>query len=275
MSAADYFMDDPREADRLADKVEPADWVDEYLTPYLDDGPDGDGIQAGGAVLEVACGPAVLLRELRCRRPDLSCIGVDVSTDRLRHAGSRGEAPILIAGQATALPFRTARFDLVYCRMLLQYLPDPAAAVSELVRVARPGGRVLLQDLDGQLVSHFPPDPALDADLVEVLAALERTGFDPYVGRTLFGHAHAAGLTDLVVTAEAYHLIAGCVLPTERARWQLKFAIARPAIAAALGEARADAAIAGYLSYLDRPDSITFSYQFTVTGRSTSGTSRP
>jgi len=63
------------------------------------------------------------------------------------------------------------------------------------------------------------------------------------------------------------NVIAGRIDPTRRQQWLLKFDIAKPAIVAALGSAGADAAIQQFMEYLDRKDALTFSTQFTVTGR--------
>jgi ubiquinone/menaquinone biosynthesis C-methylase UbiE len=171
----------------------------------------------------------------------------------------------LAAGDANRLPFAEASFDLIYARMVLQYLSNPSAAVAEMVRVCRPGGIVLLQDLDGQLVAHYPPDPALDEELHIVLKSLRATGFNPHVGRALYHYAYMAGLSNLKVQVEGYHVIAGSISAELRRQWALKIAIARPAIVAALAD-RSKAFIDRFMSYLDRPDTFTFSQQITVVG---------
>ena len=47
-------------------------------------------------------------------------------------------------GSIDAIPVEDASFDLVLCLQVLEHVPDPAAAIRELRRVVRPGGRVLL-----------------------------------------------------------------------------------------------------------------------------------
>lgn len=59
-------------------------------------------------------------------------------------------------GDAEALPFRTSVFDLVVCRYASHHFPNVAHAIGEMVRVVRPGGRVVLED------TTAPEDPALD-----------------------------------------------------------------------------------------------------------------
>ncbi len=264
MTNSHYLMEDPREASRLADKVDSARWVEHYLGTLLADNAE-PGVPPDARVLDVGCGPAVLLNEVGRRRPDVRCVGVDVSLQRLS-----GIEPIrsltLAAGDANRLPFAEASFDLIYTRMVLQYLNNPSAAVAEMVRACRPGGSVLLQDLDGQLVTHYPPDPELDEELQAVLKSLRATGFNPNVGRALYHYAYMAGLSNLKVQVEGYHVIAGNISAELRRQWALKIAIARPAIVAALPD-RSEAFIDRFMSFLDRPDTFTFSQQITVVGQ--------
>ena len=62
-----------------------------------------------------------------------------------------------IHGYADALPVEDASFDLVLCTQVLEHVPDPAAAVRELRRVLRPGGRALVTT-HGVAVFHPNPD---------------------------------------------------------------------------------------------------------------------
>ena len=109
-----------------------------------------DAAPDDGAVLDVGTGPGVLLMELARRRPDLRLTGVDVSSDmvvaaqrNLREYGPRASARV---GDVTALPFPDRSFDTVVSSFSLHHWEDPEAAVPELARVLRPGGRVLIYD---------------------------------------------------------------------------------------------------------------------------------
>ena len=62
-------------------------------------------------------------------------------------------------GDAVSLPFRDASVDAVRCERVFQHLPDPEAAVAEMVRVLRPGGRVVLMDSDWGTGIVHPVDP--------------------------------------------------------------------------------------------------------------------
>ena len=101
---------------------------------------------AGDRVLDVATGTGMVAAEL-LRRCECSVVGIDQSTAMLARARARfaaveGSRIELVEGQAEALPFADASFDVLTVTYLLRYVDDPAATVRELARVLRPGGRI-------------------------------------------------------------------------------------------------------------------------------------
>jgi len=105
----------------------------------------------GGAVLDVGTGPGVLLVELAARRPDLRLTGVDLSADMIaaatRNLEPFGERACARVGDVTSLPFPDRSFDLIVSSLSLHHWDHPEAAVPELARILRPGGRVYIYDL--------------------------------------------------------------------------------------------------------------------------------
>ena len=257
---AGYFMEDAREAARLADKVDADGWVRNYLSAL---------IPAHGRILDVGCGPGVIAAAVARAWPGCSVVGVDLSEARLAvAAGNAAGLPATFQrGDACALPFSDGSFDLVYARFVLEYLPDAQLAVREMAGVCRPGGSVLLQDLDGQLLWHDPPDPLLQQLLQRAVAGHAEYGFDPLVGRRLHRLAGQASLFDLQVRIEPYHLIAGTAEPAQWQRWKLKFDIGLPALGRVIGERDAQLLADRFLDYLNRDDTLTYSVAFTVVGR--------
>jgi len=258
---ADYIMEDPREAMRLELKVDAHAWVQRYLAHR---------VQAGAEVLSVGCGPGVILREVSALDGSIRATGIDVSAERVQEAKQKNRRipqVNFVRGDAQAMEFPPDRFDLVYSRMLLEYLKDKEGAVREMVRVCKRGGTVLLQDLDGQLLWHYPEDPVVQETAEKVVKALSPTGFDPFVGRKLFSLAQKAGLKNIDVQVECYHLIAGEIEPAILKQWELKLEIAGPQLARLLGsESEAREQTRRFLEYLRRPDTLTYSTVFTVTG---------
>ncbi len=260
-ASADYIMEDPREAMRLELKVDPHAWVQKYLAGR---------IHAHAEVLSIGCGPGVILREVCALDASIRATGLDISDERVQEAKQRNRENAqanFVRGDAQAMDFASNSFDLVYSRMLLEYLKDKESAVKEMVRVCKRGGVVLLQDLDGQLLWHYPEDPVVQGTVEKVVRALAATGFDPFVGRKLFSLAHRAGLKNIDVQVECYHLIAGEIEPAILEQWELKLEIAEPRLARLLGsENEAREQSRRFLEYLCRADTLTYSTVFTVTG---------
>ena len=111
-------------------------------------------IAGRGPALEIGVGTGRIALPLHRRGIDL--VGVDLSVPMLarlvRNAGDRRPFG-LVAGDATALPFRSARFGAVLCSHVLHLIPPWRAAVGEALRMLLPGG-VLLVDFGGG-----PPAP--------------------------------------------------------------------------------------------------------------------
>ncbi|MFO0709257.1 MAG: class I SAM-dependent methyltransferase [Sandaracinus sp.] len=95
----------------------------------------------GREVLEVGCGTGLVLE--RVARVAARAEGVDLSPGMLAHARGRGLS--VREGDATALPFADASFDVVYAFKVLAHVPDIERAIAEMFRVVRPGGHVLVE----------------------------------------------------------------------------------------------------------------------------------
>ena len=98
---------------------------------------------AGLEVLDVGCGD----------RPYEQLLG---GASRIVEFDVPGNAHADLHGSIDALPVEDASFDVVLCLQVLEHVPDPAAAVRELRRVVRPGGRVLASTHG---VYPFHPNP--------------------------------------------------------------------------------------------------------------------
>lgn len=99
--------------------------------------------------LEVACGPGLIARALAPRvgevhGVDLTPAMVDLATAEAQRAGITNARFSLADG--TALPFEPASYDGAVTRFSLHHIPLPIRCVSEMARVVRPGGWVVLAD---------------------------------------------------------------------------------------------------------------------------------
>jgi ubiquinone/menaquinone biosynthesis C-methylase UbiE len=100
----------------------------------------------GEKVLDIGTGTANYLLELA--RLGLDCAGLDVGSGMLLRAREKAAREALslklCVAKAEALPFKTARFDLVLSVTAFEFFTDPARAVAEMCRVCRPGGRIVV-----------------------------------------------------------------------------------------------------------------------------------
>lgn len=102
-------------------------------------------------LLDLGCGVGHLLQWLARHSGPMQGYGVDLSLNSLRRARAAG-TPRLCCADAAALPYADASFDAIVCNGAAHHLPDLAAALRELHRVLRPGGRlVLFEPVDSPL----------------------------------------------------------------------------------------------------------------------------
>jgi SAM-dependent methyltransferase len=102
-------------------------------------------IPQGGVTLDVGSGPGNVTASLaRAAGPDGLALGVDISEPMLARAVRAEAGPNVgfLRADAQRLPFRNETFDAVVSIAMLQLIPEPAAALAEMVRVLRPGARM-------------------------------------------------------------------------------------------------------------------------------------
>ena len=256
-----YFMNDPREANRLALKVNPDDFIEKYLSSFVKD---------SSKVLDVGCGSGVITTALGKKFPNAIITGIDLNEDRFKKENSSLDSNSnvnFIVGNARKLPFNNEYFDIVFIRFLLEYLKNPVEIIKEMLRVLKYGGVIVLQDLDGQLCTHYPENNLLQTRLFKIIKYLEKDGFDPFIGRKLFSFLRSEKVTNISIEVNPYHLFAGSIDDHNLAIWDLKLDIALPEIAKALeSEESAITFKNDYLEFLKDAETLTFSNVFTVTG---------
>ena len=99
-------------------------------------------------VLCVGLGTGNELTSLRARAPELDIVGVDISlaglTRARRKPAGEGQGTAFALTDSQQLAFRDASFDRVLCYHVTDFVPAPATATAEMMRVLRPGGRFVI-----------------------------------------------------------------------------------------------------------------------------------
>lgn len=129
-------------------------------------------VVSGTRVLDVACGAGQIA--IPMARGGADVVGVDIASNLIAQARARAEAEDLPVqfdeGDAEKLPYDDASFDLVISLIGAMFAPRPERVASELLRVCRPGGRIVMGNwtaggfvglLFQTVARHVPPPPRI------------------------------------------------------------------------------------------------------------------
>ena len=175
----------------------------------------------GERILDVGCGPGFYVAELLEEvGPDGAVVGIDASPQMLAAAGRRCEQHANVSfhqGDATSLPVDDGSFDAALSVQVLEYVPDIPAALGELHRVVRHGGRVLVWDVDWSTVSWHSADPDR---MTRVLHAWDEHLTHRSLPRILARELRSAGFDDVSAAGHAFvateysaDAFAGAIMP--------------------------------------------------------------
>ena len=159
-------------------------------------------LRHGDRVLDLGCGSGVLLPALSASvGPDGAVVGLDYSSELLEKARERiaaaygGAAVSLVQADATAVPLDDDSFEAAHVERVLMHLDDPDAALRELRRVVRSGGRVVAAEPDGPSIRV---DHAEDPEGYALIAARDIQRMrNPGMGVELKRRLVFAGFTDV------------------------------------------------------------------------------
>ena len=170
---------------------------------------DRVGVRPGQAAIDLGCGPSGIIELLAERvSPGGRVVGLEADPAHVAMARElarqRGLGNVeIVAADARRTGLPSGSFDLVHARTLLVTVPQPAAVVAEMVRLARPGGWVAGLEPDAEYSLCYPACPAWDR-LCEIFrASFSRNGADLLIGRRLTELYREAGLEDIGVEARA------------------------------------------------------------------------
>lgn len=129
---------------------------------------DDIGVQPGEELLDIACGAGQLA--IPAARAGARVTGLDLAEQWIEQARERAAAEGLEArfdvGDAEALPYDDAGFDVIVSLIGVMFAPRPEVATAEMLRVCRPGGRIVLGNWTAEgfvgeffrtVAAHVPP----------------------------------------------------------------------------------------------------------------------
>ena len=172
-------------------------------------------------LLDVGCGPATITADLAARVAPGRVVGLDTASGALEAArATLAERDLsarveLTDGDVMSLPFDDDSFDVVHAHQVLQHLSDPVGALTEMRRVARPGGIVAVRDAVYSAMTWFPEPEGMSLWRSVYMATARGNGGEPDAGSRLLAWAHRAGFTEVTASASTWCY----ATPADRA-WQ-------------------------------------------------------
>jgi ubiquinone/menaquinone biosynthesis C-methylase UbiE len=178
------------------------------------------GISEMARILETGCGTGAILSDL-ASQTRASLVGIDLLLDPLKFASDHhpGRASLANA-DGLHLPFENGAFDACICHYFLLWLPDPLAALMEMVRIVCRGGAILaIAEPDyGGRIDH----PAELSEIGQAQSqALRLQGADPLMGRKLRGFFHQAGCSQVTSGLLGGEWSGSPTDPEWQAEWQV------------------------------------------------------
>ncbi len=162
-------------------------------------------IGPGMTCLDVGCGGGDVTLELARRvGPHGRVVGVDIDAGKLELARAEAAARPVGNVEYRAIDIRSESagegYDLVYARFLLSHLAEPERVVAALAAHLRPGGRVIVEDVDFDGYFVWPESPAFDRFLELYRAVVRGRGGDPEIGPRLPSMLLDAGFADVAMS---------------------------------------------------------------------------
>lgn len=196
MTAANYVIRGGIEGKQRLDVLSRALW------PTTDAALKRSALAPGMTCLDLGCGAGAVTVEIaRMVGAQGRVRGVDYDAVKVGFAREAAEVLGLTHLEFQQLDVREwneeSQYDFIYSRFLLTHLPDPVAVLERMRRAARPGGTLLIEDIDFSGHVWHPAGAALEKYVQLYQSVASRRGCDANIGPKLHGMLRAAGWHDL------------------------------------------------------------------------------
>jgi ubiquinone/menaquinone biosynthesis C-methylase UbiE len=153
-------------------------------------------------VLECGCGPGIVTFEIAKKVVNGSVIGIDIDKGLIDSNNKKvNETNVknlkFEVADIHELPYADNSFDVVYMQALIVHIRNPIGAITEVHRVLKDNGLILLKEpvMDRAIIS--PEDPLLQEANELIRRAISSYGGDPSIGRKLWPLLNGAGFRDI------------------------------------------------------------------------------
>ncbi len=169
------------------------------------------GLKDGMSLLEPGSGPGFITEPLLALLPNspMTCLEIDPTllkqAEQYLHDKANNRVRF-VEGSVMDTRLADNSFDFAYARLLFQHLPDPLGAAKEIWRVLKPGGKLVIYDVEDEIFGLFqPPIPEFPSVLEKYGQAQASQGGNRHVGRSLWRTLKAAGFHSLDLEVVASH----------------------------------------------------------------------
>lgn len=257
-----YILDSDIECDRLERQalVQGPDCVLKHVAP-----------EPGMRILDAGSGSGAISRLLAKTYPQTEVVGVDINPAYVEYARRNATGQTLAnlqfhVGDLANLPFDGSGFDIIWSQYVLYFVPDPAQAIGEFRRVAKPNGQIIVKLHEHTLVENDPEDaelqPLIDCFVNAILAG--------WRGIRLPALFRNAGLHNVQIEIEVDPVWTVLGKIDRHRRQNLEDVLVGPLHRQAHlfgGKDQAKSFLNKWLSYLDRDDTNTVTSSWIAKGR--------
>lgn len=216
--------------------------------------------------MDAGCGSGLLSRHLKDISPKLDISACDFSELRLQQAKNIAylkdcyKEISFFHTNLDCTPFKDNAFDLIICRYVYEYLPNPIEVTKEFYRVLKEGGQIILVDLDGVMLNLATLNKEFNILFDEVKRGLD---IDLYAGRKLSLYLNESNFSNIKRSITS-HDFREKSLEEEFVNNKRRLSMARPSLEKILGKEKTKYFINQYLIEMKKESSTLFHNKFIV-----------